>query len=99
MIPGKLTIDGLSWEIKVADVSFETHAETRAEECQCLIANRLSQQMQEVAFHHELIHMLIASRDWNPDPARLFTEESIATFLGPALYAFFKENALITWQL
>lgn len=102
MIPRHLEIDCLDWEVKTAELNHEQHGECRDEECQMLIANRLTEQMKEVTFWHEFIHMISRSRDldWSEllkgnkeDP-----EEVIAKNLGPAIYAFIKTNCNLEWK-
>ena len=47
MIPHKLSLDGLDWEVKVTDLSGDLLGECNKEQCHVLIASRLNEQMRE----------------------------------------------------
>lgn len=94
-IPESLLIDGLEWEVKLADLSDDQHGECRPEDCQILIASRLCDQMREVTLWHELFHAIVASRDI---PQRKFEEEDVAQIFGAAFFSILKANANVTWN-
>lgn len=101
MIPKRIEMDALQWEISICELGFGQQGECRGEECQMVIASRLCEQMRESTFWHEAIHMMSRSRDldWleildgQKDP-----EEVIARHLGAALFTFLTANCHITWK-
>jgi len=100
MIPQRLIIDGLDWQVDVKDVSIDRYGETRKEECHIVIASRHPEQVQEQTFWHEWFHAAAASRDFRC-PSGLDAneiEEWVATCFGPALHSFLLANAKVTWN-
>lgn len=95
-LPRKLYLDGLEWEVSVVDLGHDQAGECRGEECHILIANRLTAQVREQTFWHELLHALARTRDFDVD--KKHTEEEFCTFFGPALFAFLKSNCSIEWR-
>jgi len=95
MLPSKLDIDSLVWEVSRAEVSHEIYGETRKTDSQVVIAKRLTEQVAEQTFWHELVHAIFATRDL---PPRKYDEEEIAATLGPAMYAVLTRNATVTWN-
>jgi hypothetical protein len=97
-IPDWLDIDGLRWEVTIGELG-DHHGETRCEDCKVHIASRLTQQVREQTFWHELIHACFASRDLCcGNDNRKFSEEEVASLLGAALHSVFERNATIEWR-
>jgi hypothetical protein len=100
MIPSEFTIDGVPWTVTDCDTLNERWAETDKGDCKIRIGSDQCQSMKELAFWHELIHAIFSVRDFKirssdkPEDA----EEEVATNLGPALHAFFLQNADIQWR-
>jgi len=101
MIPSELLIDGVPYTVGVCDTLPDNECgETDRRKCRILVSEDQCEAMRESTFWHELVHALFAVRDvrlhgsGNPDEA----EEEVATALGPALHAFFLQNADIQWR-
>lgn len=99
MIPENVEIDGMRWDVNASD-ALSDFGETRVDECKIFLREDVNEQVQEVTFWHELVHAMFATRDFKltPDCTPEELEEQVASFLGPALWAFFKVNADVRWQ-
>lgn len=99
MIPTTLTVDAADWVVEESDaVSEGDYGETRVHELRVLIREGVHPQVKEMTFWHEVIHVLFRTRDFRVeanDPEAV--EEQVASFLGPALFAFLSQNAEIHW--
>lgn len=100
MIPSEFTVDGVGWTVERADSLGDRCAETDKAECCIRIADGQCEAMRELAFWHELIHAIFAVRDvkLHAEERAEEMEEEVATVLGPALHAFFLQNAEIQWR-
>ena len=98
MIPEQMLIDGMCWTVTTSD-ALSDFGETRVDECKIFLREDVNAQVQEVTFWHELVHAMFATRDFKltPDCTTDELEEQVASFLGPALWTFFKLNASIAW--
>ena len=96
-IPSEVLIDGMLWEVKHADLTLRQYGECRPEDCQIVIANRLSHQMADQTFFHEILHAIAATRSFQEAREKM-DEETIASLYGPAIHSFMRANATITWN-
>jgi len=101
MIPSEVNIDGIYWTITTSDdVPENEFGETRAKQTRIILCEDTSEQMREQTFWHELIHAFFRTRDFKMTPGLKSSkmEEQVASFLGPILYSFMKDNANIEWH-
>ena len=99
MIPDELLIDGVTWTVTLSS-GMDDFGETDINECRVSLRENVNEQVREITFWHELVHALFATRDFklNPDASADELEEQVASFLGPALWSFFRTNAEIEWS-
>lgn len=100
MIPQRLIIDGLEWQVDVKDLSIERYGECRHADCHIVLGSRFTDQIKEGTFWHEVFHAMASTRALQC-PAGLDAseiDEWIATSFGPALYSFLLANAKVIWN-
>ena len=95
-LPDRIVIDGIEWTVIFDRLPEDQFGECRPGVSTIVIAERLSEQLREQTFWHELIHAIRATRDL---PTKNYKEERIAQLFGAALYSFFEANADIIWEV
>jgi len=98
MIPSEVSIDGIAWTIEVSG-AMSDFGETQIDNCKIYLREDVNDQVREITFWHELIHAMFASRDFKlVEGSTDEMEEQVASFLGPALWSFFKSNVHLEWD-